>query len=95
MIKEGERHYKEYVRLRESEDKQLLRTIRSYKKNINEHKHKISNPREYYGDKWNNMPNEHKNRVMFKWTKEIEVFEEQLAIAAQVATERGLTCTKI
>ena len=95
MIKEGERHYKEYLRLRDSEDKQLLHSIRSYRKNIEEHKHKISNPMKFYGDKWINMPNEHKNWVVLKWAKESKVFEEQLAIASQVATERGLTCTKI
>ena len=43
-IREGERHYGEYKRLVASDDRQLLRSIKSYERNAEEHRQKVLNP---------------------------------------------------
>ena len=89
-IREGERHYGEYKRLVASDDRQLLRLIKSYERNAEEHRQKILNPHKYYGEAWELMRDRHKKRVMAKWSKEVDIFEEQAAIAKAIARGRGL-----
>ena len=93
MKKEGERHHKEYLRLLGLSDKQLLSSIKSYRKNADEHRQKILNPHEQYCGRWDKMLDQHKTRVIKKWRMEAEVFEEQHKIAESIAKERGLTWT--
>ena len=89
IINENDKHYGEYIKLTEQSDFQLLRSIRSYEKNLYEHKDKILNPNKYIDD-WLELPNDNKNGTILYWEKEIESFKIKLELAKTVANERGL-----
>ena len=86
---EGEKHYKEYLNLQRQTDTQLGRSIRSYEKNLGEHKDKVLNPTKYSPD-WEDLSEVQKQGRLKYWQKELESFDSKLALARAVADERGI-----
>jgi len=87
--KSGGRHHGTYIALTNSLDKQLLRSIKSYRRNIDEHHLKIANP-EMFVDGWESRNENYKQGIIKKWTADIRRNQELLDVAIGVANERGL-----
>ena len=83
------KNYGTYVTLSKQTDAQLLRSIKSYSKNIVEHYNKIENPSGYVED-WINRNDRYREGIIKKWEKDIARNMDQLEIAQGIATERRL-----
>jgi len=92
-IREGERHYREYLNLRNQTDAQLGRSIKSYQKNIVEHNEKISNPARFYSS-WDSMGEIEKQGRLEYWRNEVSDLEAKLNLAYDVLRERGAKMNK-
>jgi hypothetical protein len=87
--KYGGRHGGTYNTLSSQTDSQLLRSIRSFSRNIDEHYKKIANPGDY-SEKWAAGDDDYRNGLLKKWNGDIKRNAEQLSIAKGIAKERGI-----
>ncbi|MDR0249213.1 MAG: hypothetical protein LBI44_06105 [Oscillospiraceae bacterium] len=87
--KDGGKNRGEYKNLVSQTDAQLLRSIRSYARNAEEHADKLRAPHEYVGD-WAALDGRHKKGIKGYWLKEIAQYAEKQAIAEAIARERGI-----
>ena len=85
----GGKNHGTFITLSEQTDEQLLRSIRSYGKNVAEHYTKISEPAAHV-DNWLSRSDAYKLGIVKKWEKDIARNNEQLNIAKGIAMERGL-----
>lgn len=60
---------------------QLMRTIRSLERRVIEHEEKIKNPYSVWGDAWNKMTPDRKEREIEHWQSEIDAFNVQIKVA--------------
>lgn len=69
-------------------DKQILKSIESWKANVVEHKDKIANPKKYYSD-WDSMDERYKAGLIRHWEKEVRTFEKDIKEANDELERRG------
>jgi len=86
--KNGGRNHGLYIILNNQTDLQLLKSISSYYKNVEEHRQKIKNPDEYINN-WEKRGEQYKTGIIKKWEKDMHRNQEQLEVAIGIATERG------
>lgn len=66
----------------------LLKAIRKYEKNIEEHQKKINDPRKYIPG-WDNYDERLKKCLLRHWNKEIQNFEQSIAYRIKELKRRG------
>jgi hypothetical protein len=84
-----ERHRGTYANFRRQNDDQLLRAIKSHRKNIAAHEQRILNPAVHISA-WKGDKEAYMKGIVKKWQRDIELINEQLDVAINVAKERGL-----
>lgn len=87
--KKGGAHSGTYKALQDMDDKQVLKSIKSFDKNVLEHEEKIKNPSMHVSN-WEGRSDQYKQGIIRKWKKDIERNRQQGEIAKGVAIERGL-----
>jgi len=86
--KEGILHGGVYTSAMSKTEAQLNKSIKSYEKQIDIHRMKINNPRNY-DKEWNNRSSLEKAGAFNYWNKEIINYQEQSEIVRRVKWERG------
>lgn len=84
----GGRHYKHYKQYENIPEKQLNKGIKSYEKQIQLHKNKISNPKQFIPN-WNNLdPRQRDALIEKKWNEDIKRLQEQKEILECILKNR-------
>jgi len=89
QAKGGGKHYGTYNTLINQSDEQLIKSLNSFQRNVDEHIAKINNPALYISD-WENKSVEYRRGIVRKWEKDLLCNREQLEIAAGILNERGV-----
>ena len=87
LAKEGKIHGELYPKNVNKPANQLIRSVRSMKKQIDKHRGKIANPKRYWSA-WDTFSKEHQERQILKWTREINKFIEECDIFQGILDNR-------